>query len=1059
MKPSTQGKVLVCSVAVLLLVSTPIIWAQVTTANLYGIVTDQTGAVLPGVDVTLTNQGTGNVRSRVANDVGEFVFELLPVGTYTLHIEMPGFKIFVKSGIRLTAGQSIRETYVLEVGEVTETVTVEGGTTLISTASTEQRETLDSIKVRELPLSRRNVTAILALSTGVDVGGGSVRINGMGKSGAVVTVDGTDANSNPSEGRAMAQYGGRNYIDVMSIEAIEEVQLLRGILPAEYGGAISGQVNLISKAGTNSFHGSLFHNYRSHIFNARNPFVVSRREDGSKIDQPREVFNQYGGSVGGPVLTDRAFFFFTFEGYRESQFQRVSMNVPTPKLRSEILSALPFPATRLLLATLPLPSVERDEDIGRFEGVGLRERSEDHFVVRGDYLLADNSNLAVTWTRNRPFGLDPRAYLNGSNDRTYDYAQDRLSFQYVTGNPLWASETRFGYNHQDMSRLDHIFTIQDPDNPENVEWQRRIPRMSIRRIGGWGSGEVWLMDGTTYSLDQKVSRHMGQHLIKFGGRYLLNGGSRTNPENPSYAFNSKEDMFLNLPNTAVFSYGSHGPHDSRQYEFGFFLQDDWRVTPKLMLNLGVRYDFFSNNVVTSDGPVEVVVKNYELPATESDWRMFKFGPRRPFDRPTEHDAGLNLGPRIGFAYNVDGRGKTILRGGFGTLFAAHVPAIYRQSTAHPIVPFRIRWSQSEAEALGVNFPMYAEDTLPIAIRDTEEGGVEFGFSAIDPNLQAPYTMHYQLNVQRQVAGDLMWEVGFVGNRGVKFPMHRRINLPDRITGERPNPTFILGGPYYVDNSESTVYSSLQTSLRKRFSNNLSFDIHYTWGQAFAYTNGDVGVYYGTDAQDNVQDFWNLAIERGNPTFDAKHRLIADWIYQLPFLSDWGNPVLRHTLGGWQISGIFSARTGEPRIVSQSCPHYACRPDYVPGQDPVFDDWKQQELPDSRCTSNLGARCDVQYLNLAAFQEVPESDTGIAIRPGNVSRSFVREPGRWSVALALAKNFRIREGMNLQFRMDMFNAFNHVNLGGLNTNISGNNPGRLDSAGGMRSMQAVVRLGF
>jgi hypothetical protein len=238
-------------------------------------------------------------------------------------------------------------------------VTVESATPLVNTVSVEQRESLDSLKVRELPLSRRNVTNILRLSSGVDTGNGGIRINGQGKSGAGVTVDGTDANSNPSEGRAIAQYGDRNYIDVMSIEAIQEVQLMRGILPAEYGGVISGQVNLISKSGGNEWHGSLFENYRSHIFNARNPFQVNRRSDGSMTPKNREVFNQFGGSLGGPVLRDRAFFFFTYEGYRESTFQRVNGTVPTAKLRSDILQALPFQESKILLDTSTAPACAR----------------------------------------------------------------------------------------------------------------------------------------------------------------------------------------------------------------------------------------------------------------------------------------------------------------------------------------------------------------------------------------------------------------------------------------------------------------------------------------------------------------------------------------------------------------------------------------------------------------------------------------------------------------------------------------------------------------------------
>ena len=363
---------------VFMLVSATVSWAQVTTATLYGIVRDPAGAVIPGATITLTNEGTGAVKQTTTDDAGEFVFTALPVSSYTLKIEKSGFKAYVSSKIELAAAQNIRETYTLELGQVSESVNVEAGAPLLNAVSAEQRESIDRAKVTELPLSRRNVTNILRLSSGVDTGNGSVRINGQGKSGAGVTVDGTDANGNPSEGRSMSQYGDRNYIDVLSIEAVQEVQLIRGILPAEFGGVISGQVNIISKSGTNRFHGSLFENYRSHLFNARNPFQPSRNPDGSEIEKNREVFNQFGGSLGGPVLRDKAFFFFTYEGYRESTVVRVTDTVPTPQFKSEILRALPFPETKILMDALPTPNVPLDADRGRFEGNGLRKSRENH---------------------------------------------------------------------------------------------------------------------------------------------------------------------------------------------------------------------------------------------------------------------------------------------------------------------------------------------------------------------------------------------------------------------------------------------------------------------------------------------------------------------------------------------------------------------------------------------------------------------------------------------------------------------------------------------------------
>src|SRR5262245_796482 len=436
--------------------------AQVTTAKFYGIVTDSSGALVPGVSLTLIHESTGATISGMPNDLGEFAFAFLRVGSYTLRIEAAGFKKYESKGISLAAGQSVRQTFALEVGTLAETVTVEGTAPLVSTASAEQLQTFEELKVTELPLGNRNVSNVLRLSTGVDMGSGrNPRLNGIGAMGTGISVDGTDANSNPEQ-RGMAQYGSRNYIDVMSIDAVQEVQLVRGILAAEYGGVVGGQVNIISKSGGNEFHGSAFENYQSHVLNARNPFVAARGSDGQMLPKPRAVFNQFGGSLGGPVVRNRIFFFGAYEGYRESASRRVNATVPTASYRSQILEALPFQEMRILLDTLPMPIVPINNDLGRFEGIRNAVSSENHFVAKGDFHLSSLNSLAVTYTRMRPYGLDPRANVDGSNDRTFEYKQDRDTVTFTTGGPSWTSESRFGYNSNDMLRLDAYFLQKDP---------------------------------------------------------------------------------------------------------------------------------------------------------------------------------------------------------------------------------------------------------------------------------------------------------------------------------------------------------------------------------------------------------------------------------------------------------------------------------------------------------------------------------------------------------------------------------------------------------------------
>jgi len=1040
---------LVSAAFALTLISTAAV-AQVITANFYGTVTDPAGAVVPGASITLIHEATSTTTTRLSSATGEFGFDFLRIGAYTLRIEAQGFKRFESRNITLAAGQSVRESFGLEVGALTDTVSVEGVAPLVSTASSEQSQTFEAQKVTELPLSRRNVSGILRLSPGIDIGTGrSPRINGLGASGTGISVDGTDANSNPEQ-RSIAQYGNRNYVDVMSIDAVEEVQMVRGILPAEFGGVVGGQVNLISKSGTNSFHGSLFENYQSHIFNARNPFTAAYDANGKSIPKPRNVFNQFGASGGGRIIRDKLFVFGAYEGYRESSSRRVSATTPTPSYRAEILRALPFPETDIILGTLPLPNSPINTDLGTYNGIRNVVSRDNHVLIKGDYRVTKSSNFAVTYTRLRPYGLDPA--VDPANDRTYNYTQDRYTGSYIIGKASWTFESRFGANINTMARLDQYLLAKDPKNStERFQWGRSLPRLGVSGTSGFSAdaAEIWDMDGQVYSFDQKVAHQRGKHTLKFGGHYSFNGGFRSNPENPNISFQNKADFLANIPNAVTPSFGSPS-FTAHMYELGAFLQDDWRVNSRLVINLGIRYDFYSNMVArpTTNNPVGF----YNL-APPTDWSKFNFGKVMDPEHPYNNDGWVNLGPRFGFAYSLDGKSNTVIRGGFGVLYSPQMPGMVRQAVAHPVIPFRVSWSLDEARSLGLKFPAYNDDMAAIVERQSATSSVRFPFSAINPGLQNPYAMHYQFNVQHALTSSLMLETGYVGVRGVKFILHRRPNLPDRLTGIRPNPDLIFGG-YYVDNSQNSEYNAWQTSIRKRFSHSFSFDAHYTFSKGLGITGSDIGAYYGSDNdQVNIQDFNNPRSDRGPNQGDSGHRFVADWIYELPHLAG-KNSLVRTAFGGWEVSGILTARTGSRLIISETCAsNWFCRPDYAGGPT-IVDNW--QEANTTRCT--VGARCTVQYLNRAAFTLVPvDPNSRIAIRPGNLGNGAVRGPGSWSGDVSLSKNFRLKERVNLQVRTDMFNATNHVNLGDPSTGLNGATFGEISSAGGMRVIQFNGRL--
>ncbi|MGH8245251.1 MAG: carboxypeptidase regulatory-like domain-containing protein, partial [Gammaproteobacteria bacterium] len=383
--------------------------SQVTTANYYLLVTDPTGAVVPGATVILVHEGTGVTSTRTTEANGEALFDFLRVGSYLVRVEAKGFKRYESKGVELSAAQNVRQAITLQVGALTETVSVEANAPLVNTVSSEQLNTYDAMRVLDLPMLRRNYAGLLAIGTGVTYSGDSVRMNGFGKNGASFTVDGTDAGGNP-EGRYSSNYLQPNLIDIMSIEAIQEVHTVKGVPAAEYGNMVAGQVNLLSRSGTNKWHGSLFENFRAEDLDARHQRLARK---------PGVTFNQFGGSLGGPIKRDRIFVFGVYEGYRERSFVLVQENVLTGRIREEMLRVTP--SYRLLLDHLPLPTapVGPTADVGLFLQGSSSARDDNHADVKGDIRFGSTRQLSLTYSRGRPFQLLPRHYLNGANDRTF----------------------------------------------------------------------------------------------------------------------------------------------------------------------------------------------------------------------------------------------------------------------------------------------------------------------------------------------------------------------------------------------------------------------------------------------------------------------------------------------------------------------------------------------------------------------------------------------------------------------------------------------------------------
>lgn len=1012
---------------VLVLLIPQTVFSQANTATFHGTVTDPSEALIAGANVVLTNQGTGATTTQKSGDGGEFVFPFVPPGAYSLRIEATGFKALAAAGINLSAGQQLRQTFRLELGQVTDSVKIEAAGSQVNTVSAEQLKTFAPGEIRELPLVNRNFTRILALTAGAVPSTGSsagFNMNGVGTNGTQWSLDGTNASGNTGA-NSPGVYQAPNLIDIMSIEGIQEVSAVKGVIPAEYENAIGGQVNLISKSGTNQWHGSLFENHRARVLNARLQTLATKAP---------LTFNQFGGSLGGPIKKDKIFIFGDYEGYREREGSFVQGNVPTDALRAQLLAAVP--AYKMTLDAFPSPNqpVAPNAIVGLFSAAKASKRDDDHVDLKGDVLFSAASRLAVTFNHGTPLRNIPSIYAD--NDRFWTNSLNRFSISQTITKARFVSETRFGYTRATQVRGDAFFNHKDPNkSDEEFTGARSVPRFATGFGIGGPTAEANRSGGPLSSISQKFALSAGKHFFKFGGNYSYLTGTRNNPENPSLFYPTLDSMLRNAPTTATVTFGN-GDFDMRTFGFGGFFQDDYRVIPKLTLNLGLRYDFYSN--FRSTGKEGTTAAGLYNTSSMSMDGAFRVGPFLPVDKPFNHDK-MNLGPRIGFAYNPDGGGKTAIRGGFGTMFTPNTAEVGWFGTAiGPNIPSRQEVSPANISRFGVKFPTFNADFLQQIQRLAQEGGAQPRnvFINFNPNLEAPYTMQFSLDVQHQLTRTMVLNTGFVGTRGVKLTLFRAANRVDRITGIRPNPN--LSQPVYTDNSQTLSYYSWQTTLKKRFSSNLSFDMNYTWGKGLSTASGDFGAWFAGENSNTLnQEFFDLRSDYGPTSYDLNHLFTAGWVYEVPSLKNFQSRAAQYVLGGWQISGIFRASTGLPTTVTQTSSIPGQRGEFVGGGPVKFDNYQST----------------LQYLNPAVFQLIPVSAaSGAPIRPGNVGRGSIREPGQWNVDLNFSKSFRIQETRRLQLRADMFNALNHTNLSGLRTSRNDAFFGRLLGTRGSRLMQ-------
>ena len=1025
-------------VACLVLLMTSSAPAQINTATIVGSVSDQTGALIPGATITIENVATQAERTAETDGVGNYSIESLPPGEYNMAVESTGFKRTEQEGIRLFASDRPKIDFVLEVGEVTESVTVTEAVSLIQTQKAEGGVVIQNKQVLEMPLNGRNFSQLIELEPGVVYSRGGVYFHGLTRDGVNITVDGTDA-SHPDRPSTnfTGNFGGQAQMNILSIEFIQEFKTTVGVFSAETGRAASGGLNVITKSGTNDFHGSLFYFMRNDKLDAKNFFA--RSKDPNKI-------NQFGAAIGGPIVQNKVFFFGGWESARVRRGRQLERPMPTQRMRDLMLQATPEYGDTFLgsdgtapsmLSLLPLPNVPNSESQGGLLAVhrrsGTNKEDQDSFLAKFDFNPTPNDMFFVRYTI-----LDAEVFLpdisptNGTNYPPQE-GNGTFSWTHLFGATMM-NEFRYGFHKQNMPRRQEAF-FQDAQGPGNIEGPFRHDRQELLQSNG---GSLTALNNFSIS--------KGSHSLKMGFENRRFHYGRRNFENPHYRFTSVDNI-INGSWESVFITIGNPLRRFQESQWGVYFQDDWRVAPNLTLNIGLRHEYYTPPIESRGGHVFNVIDS-------------PFGDYAPMGTPPWDADKNNFGPRFGLAWDIGGDSKTVLRLGGGLFYS---PNTYREVTIlsnPPELPYDLTIFKGTTPKELVDFPInVVAPGFDISVLGPPSR------QTFDRSQRTTYSEQWSINVQRQLVPDLVAEVGYVGNRGLKLlatKFHNEIipglgdqlgRPPELVTRDRRDTE--IGRISYQQHSGNSNYHAMEWSLKKRFSRGFMFNGHYTWSHGINYSGIDRVTAFGNGT---IQDQDNWRASRGRSFTDIRHNLSLDgaWELQADRKLGFDSGIGKKFFEGWQFNWIVSLRTGTPilgissgRDTRGNNSSNVQRADYVGGEG-RFSDYR----------SNL------ILLNRDAFANpclnagfTSDSNCGLF---GNFGANVFSAPGQQVYDLSLFKTTTIKENLSLQFRAEFFNAFNRANFnapGGSRRRTTSGSFGQITSAQDPRQIQFALKILF
>jgi hypothetical protein len=896
----------------LLFFSTPSCFAQLESGTILGFVTDSTGAVVPSAAVTITNEETSSTVHLTADSNGKFDAPTLPLGSYTIAASAPGFKTSTYLHIRLEVGQRINETIKLNPGAVSQNVTVTAATPLLQTASSSLGEVITNKQVEQLPLNGRSIANVLEVVPGVKTLS-TFSINGSTTDwfnpGIHFLLDGADASQVDSD-FVGAAYNSAQRITRASLDGIQEIQILTGNFSAEYGQSSGALINIITKSGTNSLHGSMFEYNQNSAFTARDYF------DPVPLIKPSVSINQFGGSLGGPIVKNTLFFFTNYEGIRQSNGVTIPAYVPTAAFRATLSPVLQSYISQMPLPNGPTSPVE--PRLGLYTLSTVNTLTENAASIKVDYQVTPKDRLTGRWN---PNWSDTADYFGVSQGEIRD-----VPGLLQTGQAAYSrifTPNLFNDASVNLNRMRYF------DYDSNIPSIRNEPAVLAIGSGGASFGPALFnvpVANTSFTYLDTLSWVKGKNQIKTGLQIIRNMQNKGLSNEDYMVFLTLDQFAANKP----FEVGTVGYPVTgiRLTYMDLFIQDDIQASRHLALNVGLRYQ-------------------YDSAPTEAHNRLANYDPATgglfPPGTPIMTTPKLDFDPRFGFAYSPFNRGRTVIRGAFG-LFTTDINVANAQELLDNYYGNnRTEYNFQNPNLIGFPFP-----NIPQLFPPNIYGMPVNGW-------RNSYTEQWSLDVQQALGSKMALDVGYIGNHYVLQAPLVDVNRVIIGTTARPNPKF--GSIDIYTPVAGGNYNGLQVSLKRQMSNRLSFNVNYTYAHAL----NDGGSIFGGE----VQNDHNWPGEYGNANSDIRHYLEFNYLYQLP-----AAPGVPHWLGGgWQLNGITAMRTGLPINVICGCDSVGIgegteRANVVPGVP----------LQPSHKNVPLGPQ-----INMAAFSTPPQYTFGDAQR--------------------------------------------------------------------------------